>query len=294
MTWRRAPAKLNLSLRVLGRREDGYHDIESLVAFADVPDWLGFAPGPAFSLAVEGPGAGDAGPLDDNLVARAARALAARVPDLTTGAFRLVKRLPAAAGLGGGSSDAAACLRALAAANGLAPDDPRIMAAASDTGADVPVCVSAQARTMAGVGDRLGPTVAIPPLVAVLVNPREAVATRDVFRALGMPKGFRRDGASGAAGEPDRPGAPAAPPSITLEDLAALGNDLEAPALEVLPAIGDVLDRLRRLAGARLVRMSGSGATCFALFDEPRAAAAARAHIAAEEPGWWVAAGALR
>jgi len=288
MKWRRAPAKLNLSLRVLGRREDGYHELESLVAFADVSDWLGFAPGPAFSLAVEGPGAGDAGPLDDNLVARAARALAARVPNLTTGAFRLVKRLPAAAGLGGGSSDAAACLRALAAANGLAPDDPDVMAAASETGSDVPVCVSARARTMAGVGDRLGAPVAIPDLVAVLVNPRRAVATRDVFQALGMPKGFHRDGAPGGAALPG-----AAPP-VTLEALAALGNDLEAPALEVLPAIGDVLDRLRRLAGAKLVRMSGSGATCFALFDEPRAAAAGRARLAAEAPGWWVAAGALR
>ena len=294
MKWHRAPAKLNLSLQVLGRREDGYHELESLVAFADVSDWLGFAPGPAFSLAVEGPGAGDAGPLDDNLVARAARALAARVPNLTTGAFRLVKRLPAAAGLGGGSSDAAACLRALAAANGLAPDDPDVMAAASETGSDVPVCVSARARTMAGVGDRLGAPVAIPDLVAVLVNPRRAVATRDVFEALGMPKGFCGDGAPGGADVSPGAGPPGAALPVTLDALAALGNDLEAPALEVLPAIGDVLDRLRRLAGAKLVRMSGSGATCFALFDEPRAAAAGRARLAAEAPGWWVAAGALR
>ena len=109
MRWYRAPAKLNLSLRVLGRRSDGFHDLDSLVAFADVADWLGFAPGRPFELLVEGPGAGETGPSDDNLVARAARSLASRVPGLTSGAFRLVKRLPAAAGLGGGSSDAAAC-----------------------------------------------------------------------------------------------------------------------------------------------------------------------------------------
>jgi len=284
MRWYRAPAKLNLSLRVVGRREDGFHDLESLVAFADVADWLGFAPGPSFELLVEGPGASETGPIGDNLVARAVRSLAARAPGLRSGAFRLVKRLPAAAGLGGGSSDAAACLRALAEANGLGFDDARVIAAASDTGSDVPVCMSACARMMAGVGDRLGPPVRLPALFAVLVNPRKAVATRDVFRALGMEKGIYRDRRT-----PDQ--AVAAP--TTLDALAAAGNDLEAPARTVLPAIADILDRLRRLEGARLARMSGSGATCFALFDDPGAAATARGRLAAEEPGWWIAASAL-
>ena len=192
MRWYRAPAKVNLTLRVLGRRADGFHDLDSLVAFADVQDWLGFAPSGSFELVVEGPGAPETGPAEDNLVARAARALAARVPGLRSGAFRLIKRLPSAAGLGGGSSDAAACLRALAEANGLTLDDGRVLAAASDTGSDVPVCVSCCARVMAGVGDRLGAPVRLPSLFAVLVNPRRALATRDVFQALGLEKGAHR------------------------------------------------------------------------------------------------------
>ncbi len=133
---------------------------------------------------------------------------------------------------------------------------------------------------MAGVGDRLGAPVRLPSLFAVLVNPRRALATRDVFQALGLEKGAHR--------------AVACAPPTTLEALAAAGNDLEAPAQRVLPAIGDILDRLKRLPGAKIARMSGSGATCFALFDDARAAAAARARLAAEEPGWWIAASALR
>ncbi len=189
MRWFRAPAKINLSLRVLARRSDGLHEIESLVAFAEISDWLGYEPGQRLELDVEGPTALEAGPPEKNLVLRAARALAAQIPGLTLGRFRLVKRLPAAAGIGGGSSDAAAALAALAEANGLSAEDERLRAAAAETGADVPVCLFPRARIMSGVGERLGPPVALPEVFAVLANPRVPAPTRDVFEALGLAPG---------------------------------------------------------------------------------------------------------
>ena len=176
-----APAKVNLTLRVLGRRSDGYHDIESLVAFADFGDRLSFLRGDKLTLAVEGPSAAEAGGGDDNLVLKAARALAAQCPDLVLGAFSLDKRLPVAAGLGGGSSDAAAALRLLAKANRLPLDDPRLYAAARATGADVPVCLDPRPRIMRGIGEMLSAPLSLPPLPAVLVNPGVALATKAVF-----------------------------------------------------------------------------------------------------------------
>jgi 4-diphosphocytidyl-2-C-methyl-D-erythritol kinase len=150
-----APAKVNLTLRVLGRRADGYHEIESLVAFAGVGDRLSFAPGGALALNVRGPSAGEAGATADNLVLKAARALADRLPTVGAGTFDLEKRLPVAAGLGGGSADAAAALRLLARTNKLAPDDPLLYAAARATGADVPVCLDPRTRLMRGIGEIL-------------------------------------------------------------------------------------------------------------------------------------------
>ncbi len=179
-----APAKVNLTLRVLGRRADGYHDIESLVVFAGVGDALTFTPGPALALAVRGPTARASGDVADNLVLKAARALAERVEGLKLGRFALSKRLPVAAGLGGGSADAAAALRLLARANGMALDDPRLMQAARATGADVPVCLDPRPRLMRGIGDLLSDPLDLPRLPAVLVNPGVAVPTRDVFAAL--------------------------------------------------------------------------------------------------------------
>ena len=287
MRWRRAPAKVNLTLEVVGRRSDGFHDLESLVAFADDSDWLGYSPGRRFDLAVEGPGARDAGPLEGNLVARAANAMAARIPDLVLGEFRLIKRLPIGAGLGGGSSDAAACIRALAEANGLSLSDQRVRDAALETGSDVPVCVSATARMMCGAGERLGPPVRLPPLIAVLVNPRQALATRDVFAALGMERGFQRDASSGA------PLARDVSP-VTIEMLMSGRNDLEPPAVKLLPVVDVVLDQLRRLSKALVARMSGSGATCFALFDTPAAAKDAKQALTALYPEWWVTTTTLR
>jgi 4-diphosphocytidyl-2-C-methyl-D-erythritol kinase len=173
----RAPAKVNLTLHVLGRRLDGYHELESLVAFAGICDHLLLEPGSDLTLDVDGPLAAGAGLPDDNLVLRAARALAERVPGLGMGRFHLTKRLPAAAGIGGGSSDAAAALRLLARLNDLAIDHPAVVDAARATGADVPVCLDPRARTMQGAGERIGEPLNLPPLFAVLVNPGVAVPT---------------------------------------------------------------------------------------------------------------------
>ena len=189
MRWRRAPAKINLTLRVIGRRADGYHELESLVAFAGLSDWIGFEPGRGLVLEVLGPRALEAGPIDENLVLRAARALAAQIAEVGLGRFRLVKRLPAAAGLGGGSADAAAALRLLADEARLSLDDPRVRAAATATGADVLACLRPQARMMTGVGDQLGPLIPLPKMFAVLVNPQVQAPTPKVFAALGLARG---------------------------------------------------------------------------------------------------------
>jgi 4-diphosphocytidyl-2-C-methyl-D-erythritol kinase len=286
--WRRARAKINLTLRVIGRRADGYHEIESLVAFAGLCDWLAFEPGRELSLEVSGPRAAEAGPLGANLVLRAARALSARIPALTLGCFRLTKHLPAAAGIGGGSADAAAALRALVDANGLDIEDARVQAAARETGADVLLCLSPRARMVAGIGDRLGPSVSLPRIFAVVANPRVAAPTPQVFAALGLAPG------SVLAPAAQLSAPPALPESVSLDALCQGRNDLEPAALRVVPAIAGVLDRLSRLPGARLARMTGSGATCFALFDDRHSAAAGRRILAAEQPGWWVEATGLR
>ncbi len=176
-----APAKVNLTLRVLGRRADGYHELESLVAFAEVGDRLSFAPGGELALSVHGPNAGQAGEGADNLVLVAVQALAARVAGIGLGAFDLDKRLPVAAGLGGGSADAAAALRLLARANNIPADDGRLYDAARVTGADVPVCLDPRTRLMRGIGEVLFGPFTLPPLQGVLVNPGAALATKAVF-----------------------------------------------------------------------------------------------------------------
>jgi 4-diphosphocytidyl-2-C-methyl-D-erythritol kinase len=271
-----APAKVNLTLRVLGRRADGYHDIESLVVFAGVGDELAFTPGAELALTVAGPTAHAAGDIADNLVLKAARALAERVEGLKVGSFALSKRLPVAAGLGGGSSDAAAALRLLAGANGIAPGDPRLLQAARATGADVPVCLDPRPRLMRGIGDVLSEPLDVPKLAAVLVNPGVAVPTRDVFAALNL--------------KPGAPLADTAPPKTTalLDEITKGRNDLEGPAIELQPVIAEVLAVLRKLEGCRLSRMSGSGATCFGLFDSTHAAEAAARTLHVGYPDWWV------
>ncbi|WFT83571.1 4-(cytidine 5'-diphospho)-2-C-methyl-D-erythritol kinase [Methylobacterium sp. CB376] len=287
----RAPAKINLTLHVLGRRpEDGYHALESLVAFAGVGDTLTLEPGPDLALVVSGPTAGPAGPTADNLVLRAARRLAALVPGLATGRFSLVKRLPVAAGIGGGSSDAAAALRLLGRLNDLPADHPALIEAARGTGADVPVCLDPRARMMRGAGEAIGPALALPGLPAVLINPGVPVETAPVFRALGLKVGE----ANPAASVPHPTIGPRLDGPALLALIGPARNDLEAPALTVAPVIGEALGALRERPGCRLARMSGSGATVFGLFGHRgRAAQAARA-IAQARPGWWVRATILR
>ncbi|UTD25826.1 4-(cytidine 5'-diphospho)-2-C-methyl-D-erythritol kinase [Bradyrhizobium sp. WD16] len=286
-----ARAKVNLTLRVLGRRPDGYHELESVVAFAGVADRLTLTPGAKAELTVTGPRAAECGALDDNLVFRAARALGARIEGLRSGQFTLDKQLPAAAGIGGGSADAAAALRLLAASNNIAFDDPRIMAVARATGADIPVCVASKACVMTGVGETLAP-ITLPPLPCVLVNPRVPVATRDVFAELGLKPGEFRAGLSEVLEAVAWP-APGAAAEDWIDALAGGSNDLEAPAIRVQPAIAQVLAVLRAAEGVRLARMSGSGATCFAIFSSETEARAAAAAIAAGHPGWWVEASVL-
>src|SRR5262249_34877510 len=276
----KAPAKVNLTLRVLGRRADRYHDIESLVVFADIGDALTFTPGAALALEVSGPTAAAAGETGDNLVLKAADALGQRVPGVKLGAFSLSKRLPVAGGLGGGSSDAAAALRLLAHANAIAFDDPRLMQAARATGADVPVCLDPRARVMRGIGDILSAPLDLPKLHAVLVNPGVAVPTKMVFAALNV-----------APTPPTSDNASAQWPSSPAHLVPALAkdrNDLEAPAIELQPVIAALLAVLRNLPGCRLARMSGSGATCFGLFDTSAAAAAAARTLRVGYPDWWV------
>jgi 4-diphosphocytidyl-2-C-methyl-D-erythritol kinase len=277
MRWLRAPAKLNLTLRVTERRADGYHELESLVAFAGLCDWLGFDPGDDLTLEVFGPRASEAGPLHENLVARAVRALTTRIPGLRLGQFRLIKRLPIAAGLGGGSADAAAALRLLATEAGLPIDDPRVLASARATGADVLACLFPQARTIRGIGNELGPAIRLPDIFAVLVNPQVWVPTPKVFAAFDL------------ASEPkaEQPASRFGPAAVL--DFRALGhNDLKAASIRVAPQIETVLKTLSQIADAKAFGMSGSGATCFALFNDRRRAAATRRSVAADHPEWWV------
>jgi 4-diphosphocytidyl-2-C-methyl-D-erythritol kinase len=280
-----APAKVNLTLRVLRRRADGYHDIESLVAFADLGDRLALTPGGEATLTVTGPSAVASGAEVDNLVIKAAHALAARVPGLQLGAFVLQKNIPVAAGLGGGSADAAAALRLLARVNKLDRDDPRLYDAARATGADVPVCLDPRPRLMRGIGEILSAPLPLPALPAVLVNPGVAVATKLVFsgwRPSANPAAVSGDAAEFA--------------SLTnmlnerqlLDWLTSGDNDLEAPAIALAPAIAEVLASLRAAAGCRLVRMSGSGATCFGLFSSQSQSVAAAKKLRAQCPRWWI------
>ena len=268
-----APAKINLALHVVGRRADGYHEIDSLAVFTALGDRVErMEAGPP--LAVAGPFAGALAALDpaDNLVLKAARALGASVP------LRLVKRLPVASGLGGGSADAAAAIRLLSRMAG-GGDTERLADLARGLGADVPMCLASRPLRARGIGERVSPAPDLPDLPVVLVNPRRPVSTPAVFARL-----ERRE----------NPGLPRflvsyPTPAALAEWLAGTRNDLEAPAIAIEPSIGDALAALRRERGCLLARMSGSGATCFGLFPDPPSAEGAAAAISARRPDWWVA-----
>jgi 4-diphosphocytidyl-2-C-methyl-D-erythritol kinase len=287
-----ARAKVNLTLRVIGRRVDGYHDLESVVAFCDCADRLTLDSGSKLNLITTGPRAPDCGEASDNLVLKAAQLLRERVAGLRLGEFTLDKVLPVAAGIGGGSADAAAALRLLARANKLELDDPRVIEVAQLTGADVPVCLVSRACVMTGVGETLLP-LSLPKMPCVLVNPCVPVATADVFKALGLRHGELLVGATDVIFHD--PVWPESGASIDtwVRILAGIGNDLEKPAKRIQPVIGEVLAALGQASGARLARMSGSGATCFAIFNDDAEAQHAAQAIQRGFPQWWVHAGVL-
>ena len=273
----KARAKINLTLRVLGRRADGYHDLESLVAFADLADTLSLQPDKTTVLDIAGPFAGPSGPTADNLVLKAVAALGQRVSGLKAGRFHLEKNLPVAAGIGGGSADAAAALRLLARVNGLSLDDARLTQAALAVGADVPVCVASRPCIMRGVGEQLSSPLEMPALPAVLINPGVALSTREVFAKFTIAQ----------AGQTNLPDVPRSDDAL-IEFLTQHGNDLTQAAIACVPVIAEVLDALGAVPGVRLARMSGSGATCFALFATAGEAAAAAWLIQAAHEEWWV------
>ena len=288
-----APAKINLALHILCRRPDGYHELDSLVAFVPgVADMVRITPAMSFALEVAGPQAAGV-PVDaSNLALRAAQALHNRWPSLFPPVrIRLEKRLPVAAGIGGGSADAAAVMRAMYRLFGgdILPTE-ELHALALELGADVPVCLHGRAVRMRGIGERLKHLDLPKGLAVVLVNPGVQVSTAHVFARLAQQDGFgRRKRADGLPPVPQ-----AADPEEFVKYLHTLRNDLEPPARNLAPAIADCLAALSALQGAHVSRMSGSGATCFALFANQRQAAVALNALRARHPHWWCAMGMLR
>ncbi|WP_072385609.1 4-(cytidine 5'-diphospho)-2-C-methyl-D-erythritol kinase [Hyphomicrobium sp. CS1BSMeth3] len=279
-----ARAKVNLTLSVLGRRPDGYHELESLVAFADVGDEVTLQVDAPVGVTVSGP---FAGAIDsENIASRALRAVAEAAPSLRLGGVAIEKKLPVAAGIGGGSADAAAVLRAVRRANGAQASEVDWPALAASLGADVPVCLMSTAQFMWGIGRETASLPGIPALPAVLVNPGVPLATGPVFQALK------------AAPAPERDALPALPGPFTditsaAEYIRLRGNDLEPAAAGLCPAIGTVLAALGAEPGVLAARMSGSGPTCFAIFGTALHAEAAAERLRAHNPGWWVVATTL-
>jgi 4-diphosphocytidyl-2-C-methyl-D-erythritol kinase len=279
-----ARAKVNLALHVTGRRPDGYHLIDSLVAFPQIGDRLALEPAPGLDIRLEGPFARDlAGPSDNNLVLKALRRFCEKAgiaqPDVQ---LTLTKRLPVASGIGGGSSDAATTLRLLEDFTGIYLPEDDMHALALSLGADVPVCLFPEPQRMCGIGDELSSAPALPACGIVLVNPKVGVSTPEVFAALD-----KRDNAP----------LPLLPEKFeTLARLAAYlegcRNDLQAPAARLCPQIGTVLSVLEADSRIELARMSGSGATCFGLCERSNAMDIERS-LRTEHPDWWIASGPL-
>lgn len=263
----RARAKINLALHVLGRRADGYHDLDSIVAFADVGDDLRFSPADEFSITASGPFAAHLPAMGDNIITRAFDKVggiaAARGKVLPPVAVHLVKNLPVASGIGGGSANAAAAMRGFLKIAGLEAIDDEIMSAALSLGADVPVCLLGRACRMQGIGERITQLEGFEPVEVLLVNPGVEVSTPAVFRQLGLEKGAAFAG-----------------PIADVSDSTKWRNDLMAPAIAIAPVIGDVLDWLGQVPAMAQARMSGSGATCFGVLREP-------AKNLEPPAGWW-------
>jgi 4-diphosphocytidyl-2-C-methyl-D-erythritol kinase len=282
-----APAKLNLYLHVVGRRPDGYHLLDSLAVFAAVGDELRFAPASGLSLTLDGPFGQRLQADDDNLVLKAARALAARSGRKPGAAIHLTKRLPVASGIGGGSADAAATLHGLNRLWDLNLPESALAQIGLGLGADVPVCLAGVPSFFGGIGNEIASAGPLPRAHVVLVNPGAPLATAAVFQA-------RAQAAAGAHYSQPARWTEAVPDALALAGLLAKrGNDLTAAAVGLLPAIADVLAALEQQLPCLLARLSGSGATCFGLFAERGEARAAAAAIAAAHPDWWVVATVL-
>lgn len=273
----KAAAKINLFLHVGARRADGYHELESLAVFADVGDELTLEQADELSLTIDGPFASELGGEKDNLVLRAARALAEYAGREPHARIRLTKNLPVASGIGGGSADAAATLRGLVQLWDLHIDQSALHAIALTLGADVPVCLLNEPAWMEGIGERVSPVSGLPEFSLVLVNPRVAVSTARIFGALKERTG------TGQTLKPQN----VRSCGMFAEYLRTTRNDLEMPAREEALIIGEVLNALER-SGAMLSRMSGSGATCFGLFENKGAADKAASLIASAHSDWWV------
>jgi len=269
-----APAKINLFLHIGVRGADGFHPLQSLVVFTGMGDELALAAAPDLSLTVNGPFARELSGEGDNLVLRAARALGGRGAALT-----LTKNLPVASGIGGGSSDGAAALRGLRRLWNADVTDARLHEIAADLGSDIPVCVEARSAFMEGRGERLRAVGAMPRIAMLLVNPKVAVSTRDVFAALQSRSGV--DMQLPLEGFRDT--------ADLLRFLETTHNDLEAPARDIQPVIGEVLGAMAGLPGALFTRMSGSGATCFGIFADDGCCRHAAQILQEARPGWWIA-----
>jgi 4-diphosphocytidyl-2-C-methyl-D-erythritol kinase len=279
-----AKAKLNLTLEVLGRRADGYHEVRSLVGFTGLGDSVEFEPADDFALDIDGPFAHAL--QGGNLVIAAAEAAKAKAPGIALGRFCLTKNLPVAAGLGGGSGDAAAALRLLAEANPGKLSSAALVEIAAGLGSDVTACLDSRPALMTGRGEQVVEVRSMPTCGVVLVNPGLPLATVSVYGALGAAP---FSVTTPAEAVPDFGGS-----FESLIDYAApRGNDFGAAALRLAPVIGEVLTELRRLGGARLVQLAGSGPTCFSLFATEDEAKAGAASLEAAHPSWWVSATTL-
>ena len=272
-----ARAKINLFLHVGDRREDGFHPLQSLAVFTDAGDTIKVEEGDGLSLTLDGPFA--SGLCDqDNLVLMAARALGERANQPARANLSLTKNLPVASGIGGGSADAAASLRALADLWRLELDEKRLCEIAASLGSDIPVCVASRPAFMEGRGEVLTPLASLPRLPLLLVNPGVAVSTKDVFATLADRRGVDMKLPRGRFGDL----------ADLLRFLEGTGNDLERPAIGLQPVIGAVLSELRALPGALFTRMSGSGATCFALMPDDEGCARAATALKERHPDWWI------
>ena len=284
-----APAKINLWLKVLGRRDDGYHILDSLVAFADFGEALSALPAPAMSLAIEGP-EGEvlvretSATHHENLVLRAARAFQTKFGGGSY-AFTLEKHLPIASGIGGGSADAAAALRLMASAHGVDLAAPALTDLALELGADIPMCLMSKAALIGGIGEHIAPVSGITGFSIVAVNPRLEVATPAAFKALAAPP---------VSGTPPVPQLASHTTDEWLARISEAGNDLEAPvSTKLVPEIAEIRRLLEPQPGCHLARMSGSGATVFGLFEDLEEAEEAAGKVRSNRAEWWVRSGGL-